>query len=96
MISTWNGMKIAKAIRPPGGDIVVYLIDSDESRNAVFDNIVAVKGRDLIWKLHPPGVPDYWIDMAYDGSFITASSFSCWTFEVDLLTGEVISTSFSK
>ncbi len=96
MAGTWNGMKIAKAIRPHDGDIVVYLVDSDESREAVFDNIVAVKGRDIIWKLHPPGIPDYFVDMDYNGSFLNAYSFSCQTFQVDPFTGEVMSTSFSK
>lgn len=96
MISTWNGMKVAQAIRPDDRDIVVYLIDSDESRETVFANIVAVKGGDIIWRLHHPGVPDYFVDIDYNGNLLNAYAFSGQTFQVDPVTGEVINTSFSK
>lgn len=89
-------MRTSKILYLENKDITISLLDPDESKSAVFANLVASRGSRLVWKASPPGNPDYFVDVNAIGEDLFAYTFSGYKININVHSGKVIGATFIK
>ncbi|MBD0417574.1 hypothetical protein [Oryzicola mucosus] len=72
------------------------LIDPDCSTEAVFRNIIAERGGEIIWEAEPPRSPDCFVDMEIIDQKIFAKTYSGYDVEVSQEDGQIAIIGFNK
>ncbi|HVJ16859.1 MAG TPA: hypothetical protein VM686_15570 [Polyangiaceae bacterium] len=105
----WNGRVDGKPavecwLVPGTTDVIVLLEHEAGPRNAFGDvvtwpNLVRVaRPGSIVWRAEPRQEPgqDRWIAVDFDGEALVASTWSCWRCTLDVETGRVLRSEFTK
>lgn len=96
MEKPWNEMRVYKTVFAQDNGLAISVLDPDESKLPVFSNLVAFKGEKLIWRVSPPGNPDYFVDLEIRGGYLFAYTYSGFRLRLSIHDGKIIDTIFVK